>query len=120
LAAIQGFVGIARKLINLGANVNAPGARMYGRTALEGAAENGHIDTVRLLLEAEASIEGDGRKQYWRAVRLAEQNAAYATANLLKSIGGWTEFDSMCATKDILEDFGGKEEFVAEITGYFS
>jgi ankyrin repeat protein len=120
LAAIQGFIGIARKLIDLGANVNAPGACIDGRTALEGAAEHGHIDTVRLLLETGASIEGNGRKQYGRAVRLAEKNAAYATANLLKSISSWTDFDSQYATEDILEDDDCKEEFVAEMTGYFS
>jgi ankyrin repeat protein len=87
---------------------------------LEGAAEHGHIDTVRLLLETGASIEGNGRKQYGRAVRLAEKNAAYATANLLKSISSWTDFDSQYATEDILEDDDCKEEFVAEMTGYFS
>ncbi|KAJ5464426.1 ankyrin repeat protein [Penicillium daleae] len=112
-------MGIARRLIDLGANVNAPGARFIGRTALEGAAEHGHVDTVRLLLESGASVEGDGRKQYWRAVLLAEKNATYTTVNLLKSIIGWTDFDSMLATKDILEDDDVGDEFVTEMMDYF-
>lgn len=118
LAAMHGFIRIARRLINLGANVNAPGARFNGRTALEGAAEHGHVDTVRLL-ESGASVEGDGRKQYWRAVLLAEKNAAYATVNLLKPIIGWTDFDSMFATKDILKDDDVRDGFVTEMMDYF-
>ncbi|KAJ6004360.1 hypothetical protein N7522_006005 [Penicillium canescens] len=120
LAAIHGYIGIARRLIDLGANVNARGARFHGRTALEGAAEHGHIDTVRLLLEEGASVEGQGRRQYWRAVLRAEKNGAYATVNLLKSTVGWTDFDSMHATEDILKDDDGIEEMVAEMRDYFS
>lgn len=60
-----------------------------------------------------------GRRQYWRAVRLAEKNAAYATMNLLKSMAGRTGIDSMLATEDILDDDDdGMEEFVAEMMGY--
>lgn len=120
LAAIKAYIGIARRLINLGADVNAPGARESGRTALEGAAEHGHLDTVQLLLEEGALIQDPGCRQYWRAVRLAEKNAEYATANFLKSMIGWTDFDTLHATDNILQDPDiCQDEFVAEITGCF-
>ncbi|KAJ5802324.1 uncharacterized protein N7503_004774 [Penicillium pulvis] len=120
LAAIKGYIGIVRRLINIGADINAPGARKKGRTALEGAAEHGHLDTVKLLLEEGALAQDPGRRQYWRAVRLAENNANYATANLLKSMMGWTDFDALHATDRVLLDPDiCQDEFVAEVTSCF-
>jgi ankyrin repeat protein len=39
-------------LLKAGADVNASPAYIEGRTALEGAAENGRLDLVQLLLNA--------------------------------------------------------------------
>ncbi|KAL2816444.1 ankyrin repeat-containing domain protein [Aspergillus cavernicola] len=110
LAAIQGYLVIARRLIELGANINAAKAKFNGRTALEGAAENGRIDMLHLLLSEGARIEGDDRKQYTRAVRLAEMNGHQAAAKLLRSHGNWTELDSLGYEREDRDDFSETEE----------
>ncbi|OCL09079.1 hypothetical protein AOQ84DRAFT_269706, partial [Glonium stellatum] len=59
-------------LLNHGADVNAAPARFGGRTALEGAAEHGRVDVLRLLLSAGACIDGPvGHKHYQSALRFA-------------------------------------------------
>lgn len=93
-AAIQGYIGIARKLLEKGADVNAEKSLKNGRTALEGAAEHGRIDMLQLLLNEGASIEGSGRRQYIRAIKLAETNAVPGAAKLLRDHGGWAEWDA--------------------------
>ncbi|OGE51855.1 hypothetical protein PENARI_c012G01603 [Penicillium arizonense] len=93
-AAIKGYIGIARKLLAKGADVNAKKSLRNGRTALEGAAEHGRIDMLQLLLNEGASIEGNGRHQYIRAIKLAEDNAEFGAAKLLRDHGGWTEWDA--------------------------
>ncbi|KAK8043119.1 hypothetical protein PG994_013602 [Apiospora phragmitis] len=93
LAAIKGYIGITKKLIDLGADVDGAGAPFRGRTALEGAAEHGRLDTVALLLEVGCHIHGEGRDQYIWAVKLARENDHLALASLLESRGTWTEKD---------------------------
>lgn len=73
-AAISGHLGIAKLLLQCGADVNAPCARVNGRTALEGAAEHGRVDMIKFLLENGARIDGDGTKQYERALKFARRN----------------------------------------------
>lgn len=92
-AAIKGYIGIARKLLDAGADINAARSRYYGRTALEGAAEHGRLDMLQLLLNEGASVEGPGRRQYIRAIKLAEERTHYAAAVLLRKAGGWFESD---------------------------
>lgn len=87
------YIGVARRLPESGANVNADKSFAYGRTALEGAAEYGRIDMLQLLLNKGASTQGSGRRQYIRAVRLAEKNLQYAATQLLRDHGGWNEAD---------------------------
>ncbi|RAK85511.1 ankyrin [Aspergillus costaricaensis CBS 115574] len=93
-AAIKGYIGIARKLLAKGADVNAKKSLQNGRTALEGAAEHGRIDMLQLLLNEGASIVASGRRQYIRAVKLAEENAEFGAAKLLRDQGGWAEWDA--------------------------
>lgn len=50
-AAIAGHYRIVLMLLRAGANIAAPAALENGRTALEGAAEHGRLDTVALLLQ---------------------------------------------------------------------
>ena len=77
LAAIHGGIGVVRRLIELNANVNAPRAAKHGRTALEGAADQGRLDTVELLLKCEnlAMTEGASQCQFIRAIQYAELEA---------------------------------------------
>jgi ankyrin repeat protein len=104
IAAIQGYLGIARKLLETGADVNAARAKFRGRTALEGAAENGRIDMLHLLLSEGTLIEDRGRRQYIRAVKLAETNGHNAAAKLLKSYSCWTELDSLQHDQEYVGD----------------
>jgi ankyrin repeat protein len=49
---MNGFVGVATYLIELGVNINYPPAEGEGRTAFEAAAENGRIDMMLLLIQS--------------------------------------------------------------------
>lgn len=55
-------------LLQAGADINAPLSSWEGRTAIEGAAENGRLDTVSCLLEAGADIQGKLNTNYRRTV----------------------------------------------------
>jgi ankyrin repeat protein len=70
-------------LIKAGADPNAPSAKFDGRTALEGAAENGRLDMVQLLLNAKADIGGSDGKNAERARDLALNNGHAVVARLL-------------------------------------
>ncbi|KAJ6124029.1 hypothetical protein N7471_011346 [Penicillium samsonianum] len=85
IASIKGYIGIARRLLDLGADVNEAPAKYNGRTALQGAAEHGRIDMLQMLLDEGALIVGEGEPQYRRAVDLAERNGKYAAARMLRS-----------------------------------
>ena len=103
-AAINGYIRICCQLIDAGANINAPGAEHHGRTALEGAAENGRIDVLAILLDKGAIFEGSHRRQFVRAVKLAETRGHSAIAKFLKSNYGWNDLDSEQYAGEILED----------------
>ncbi|KAI1390063.1 ankyrin [Hypoxylon trugodes] len=71
LAAISGNCTIAALLIERGANFDIPPSRdKYGRWPLEGAAENGRLDMIQLLWNANRGSFDD--KQCQKAMRLAE------------------------------------------------
>ncbi|KAL3961261.1 hypothetical protein ACCO45_002784 [Purpureocillium lilacinum] len=107
-AAIRGYLGIPRRLLDAGADVNAQRAEIGGRTALQGAAEHGRLDMISLLLNSGARVEGYSyRREYVRAVRLAEINGHMSAAKFLKVQCGWDEWDS-CLDND--EDFDSDEE----------
>ncbi|KOS42064.1 hypothetical protein ACN38_g7074 [Penicillium nordicum] len=91
IACLKGYIGITRRLLDLGADVNEAPAKFNGRTALQGAAEHGRIDTLQMLLNEGALIVGEGEPQYRRAVELAERNGHQAAARLLRT---WR--DSVC------------------------
>lgn len=84
LAAIKGYIGIARKLIDLGANVNEGPAESNGRTALQGAAEYGRIDMLQVLFNEGVLVVDDGEPHYHKAVELAEHNGHKTAARLLR------------------------------------
>lgn len=64
IAAFEGITPKVKELISLGANVNAVNhsSGSPGRTILMGAAENGHLEVVNLLLEKGAQIEAKNAK----------------------------------------------------------
>lgn len=104
IAAISGKLGLAKKLIDLGASVNAPGACYEGgRTALEGAAENGRIDMLQFLLLEGTDTTGKGRLHYLRAIKLALAEGHQVAAKLLKDTRDWEpEDDALYAKLDSL------------------
>lgn len=70
---MSAHVGIVYDLLSLGADVNAPRARLAGRTAVEGAAEYGRVGMLELLLDPSYRIklDGEGEKQYNGVLTLA-------------------------------------------------
>ncbi|KAI1144767.1 ankyrin repeat-containing domain protein [Nemania diffusa] len=105
LAAIQGYLGIAKYLLDHGAQVNALPAKKYGRTALEGAAENGRLDMLELLLASGALTIGKWRRRFVRAVKMATREHHYTAAKLLKEAAGWSEADeNMFKTENIRDE----------------
>lgn len=58
-AARKGLAEVVICLVELGgAYVNSPGSGGFGRTALQYATENGHVDVVKYLLERGADVNG--------------------------------------------------------------
>lgn len=104
MAAMMGFQQIAKLLLDKEADCNSPGIGHSGRTALEGAAENGRLDMVSLLLESRTLTEGTGQRQYLRAVKFATRHCHHAVARLLRDHRPWTDDDErLFNTKDLLK-----------------
>ncbi|KAK1529882.1 hypothetical protein CPAR01_12194 [Colletotrichum paranaense] len=92
-AAMRGFFGAVKRLLDLDADPNIPGGTIYTRTALEGASEYGRLDIVQLLLDSGVSTEGNGRLQYVRAVVLARRRGRPAVERLLRNFRRWDRAD---------------------------
>ena len=86
ITASKWFIGVASLLLEHGANVNANGARRGERTALESAAENDRIDTVRFLINSGVPVIGSGADQYYQAKNLASSQGHYAVCQLLDTL----------------------------------
>ena len=65
--------------------MNGRPAIKEGRTAIEGAAEHGRLDTVQLLLNYGAKEDAVQGKGFERAIALAQKNGHSEIANLLRS-----------------------------------
>jgi len=94
-AAERGLIGLVRRLIDCGADINARRSFNHCCTALEVAAKHGRLDTVQLLLEAGTDTEGYGRVQFVRAAGLASDRGHGPVVELLKSHREWTGEDFM-------------------------
>ncbi|KAI0192430.1 hypothetical protein F4808DRAFT_475800 [Astrocystis sublimbata] len=93
-SSIQGHLSVAQLLLSRGAEINALPAKQDGRTALEGAAEHGRLDTVCFLMEMGAGLRGQMRIYYLRAIGLARYNGHTDIADRLVEMGGpWNERD---------------------------
>ncbi|KAI0384502.1 ankyrin repeat-containing domain protein [Hypomontagnella monticulosa] len=85
LACKKGYLSLAKRLIDLGANINAQEYYLDARTALECAAENGKIDVIQLLLSHGVdTTTGWGLYHFIRATAFAEMNGHQAAANILR------------------------------------
>jgi hypothetical protein len=129
LAAMSGHLGIARLLVQNGADVNYPPARGPGRTAFEAAAEWCRPDMMYLLVQLGANLgmaveeevevrerkgtanpkycgvtlwrtELKWRTQYERALQFAEDRKEYASKAIVEKIG--TEL-GICMDDNFLE-----------------
>ncbi|KAI1872467.1 hypothetical protein JX265_005347 [Neoarthrinium moseri] len=69
----QRSIKIVQLVLSRGADVHAPGSRVLGRTAFEGAAEHGRLDVLKVIWDA-AFPEGIDEAQATRALRLARGN----------------------------------------------
>ncbi|OHW97370.1 ankyrin repeat-containing domain protein [Colletotrichum incanum] len=117
-ASMRGYFGLVRRLLELQADPNAPGRGWTGRTALEGAAENGKLDVVQLLLNSGVQTVGSGRRQYVRAIGFARLEGHHALARLIKSHRLWEQADQkLIDDKDILWD---EDDFLEDIDNYDS
>jgi ankyrin repeat protein len=80
-------------LLEGGAEVNGSGSGYHGRTALQAAAENGHVEVVRVLVERGATVDdraGSGagaRRGGWTALRMAIDNGYEEAAGVLRRAG---------------------------------
>ncbi|EXF81932.1 hypothetical protein CFIO01_02640 [Colletotrichum fioriniae PJ7] len=92
-AAMMGFFGVVKRLLELHADPDIPGGGIHKRTALEAASENGRLDIIQLLLDSGVSTEGTGRLQYIRAVVLARKRGRPAVERLLRSFRRWDKAD---------------------------
>jgi ankyrin repeat protein len=112
LAAAEGYIGLAKLLIEKGADINAKGARWGGRTTLEIAADHGRIDMLEFLLRQQGVLtEGDYRRQYIRAIKLAERNGHNAAAHIPRQFRCWTGEDSIvCLKYDADDNLRGDSE----------
>lgn len=81
-AAIWGHAKLVLKLFKSGAHVNAPGVMCERRTAIERAAKHGRLDTVQIILNADADSHLVTKRRY--AIRFAEKNHHFTVAKLLK------------------------------------
>ncbi|OAX83987.1 hypothetical protein ACJ72_01650 [Emergomyces africanus] len=101
----KGYIGIAKQLLELGAEINAARAETKGRTALEGAAEHGRLDMVQFLLENGAKTEGESTWQYHRAIGFALRNGHRTVARLIEDSREWTSADhDYSGIDDMLSD----------------
>jgi ankyrin repeat protein len=85
LCAVAGHPVIADKLLKLGADVHAARPEMQGRTALEGAAEHGRLDMLKILWYATGS-KGFDPVQVACAIKLAEKNGHFACRHLIQQL----------------------------------
>lgn len=81
-------------LLEYGANVFAPAAKIDGRTAFEGAAEHGRIDMVRLLWNATWG-KGFGEEQLRHAIEFAEMRGHSSVAQYIRELVQSLEADGM-------------------------
>ncbi|KAF3008131.1 hypothetical protein E8E14_000207 [Neopestalotiopsis sp. 37M] len=73
LAAIGGSIKIAKLLLQNGADIRAPPAKVHGRNPFEGAAEHGRLDMLKVIWDA-TFPDGISPEEASSAIHLARTN----------------------------------------------
>lgn len=97
LATAKGHLDVVKLLLDCGADMHAPALSRYGTSCLVGAAIEGRLSTLQLLMERGARTDGEHRLDFVFAVLVAENNSRHFIAQSLRSYGGWTEWDRVAA-----------------------
>ncbi|KAI1840723.1 hypothetical protein JX266_013068 [Neoarthrinium moseri] len=100
LACTTGYIPLARRLMEMGANINDLPVFPHGRSCLECAALYGRLDMVQFLINCGVSVVGRARLQYASAVKLAEETGRTTLKILLQKYGGWTVEDEELLLED--------------------
>jgi hypothetical protein len=58
---------------------------------------------LQLLLNGGSFLEGEGRRELIRAVKLAVKNERHAISRYLKSLIGWNDSDNECSQKEFFD-----------------
>ncbi|KAG8820239.1 hypothetical protein FRC17_010213 [Serendipita sp. 399] len=94
-AASGGFVTIARRLLEEGADPNAPYCRRFHRP-LQAAASSGNVEVVALLLEAGADVNASGGGEFGTALHAAARQGSGEIIQLLidngHDIDPWVQY----------------------------
>ncbi|KAK8068579.1 hypothetical protein PG996_007691 [Apiospora saccharicola] len=85
-----GHVQLATLLLDHDADCNAGG---WWDSAIEYAAEKGHIDMIELLLARGVQTKGIYRRQYFRAIKFASEQAHYVAESILRNHRPWDAED---------------------------
>jgi ankyrin repeat protein len=78
-AAIGGYIGVAKILLDAGADTCS------NKAAIEEAAKHGRIDMVQLLLNADTDLYGNKGTQYEKAIELASMEGNNAVRRLIEA-----------------------------------
>lgn len=118
VACGKGYLEIAKRLIDYGANINDPGDE--GCTALRQAAANGRIDILQLLLSEGASVAGKNRRVLDSAISEASKRGHMVAVKLLQAHGeGLDQEDEDAGDIEVAEiredDIEGYDQFEASI-----
>ncbi|KAI1860333.1 uncharacterized protein JN550_011599 [Neoarthrinium moseri] len=101
LACTTGYIPLARRLIEMGADIDDLPVFPHGWSCLEHAAQSGRLDMVQFLINCGVSVVGRARLQYASAVRLAEDSGRTTLKILLQKYGGWTVADEELLQEDL-------------------
>ena len=85
-AAKSGDVDSAKRLVKCDSNDNCIGTDVFGHTPLTFAARNGHVEVVRVLLEAGTNLER-GSASGWTALHVAARQERLDVCRLLLDWG---------------------------------
>ena len=111
-------LGMAMKLLRLGADPNSPGSYMNPERALELAASCGRLDMVALLLLNGTDTQSTGRLSYIQAARRALDKGCTQVYELLRSHRPWDAADEEIFNSGSIMYFRPPPDGVSKTTTY--